>query len=469
MALGNAGVHAILIICTVACDRGHRARDFVEQGANLRAVISLAACHHRGHDLAGIGVHAEVQMLWGRRRGDGTIVAGSVMELPMPKPADLSRCLAPLDEDHTIIAVIELSQSSWLVAGVVPGIARHPLKKLAPDQEALLKLLHRWRGEATQAGRQITRIVVAFEAGRDGFWLARWLRARGIEAYVIHPTSVAVSREHRRAKTDRLDTALLKRVFLGWLRGEPDHCHMAAIPTLEEEDAKRPTRERDCLVGERTRIVNRIKAALARLGVRGFQPTLRKALEHLDARRTPEGTGLPPNTRAERQRDMARLQFVMEQIQQIEAARSERLEQAGAEGPNAMVRLLAQVVGVGLETADMLVHEVLSRNLRDRRAVARYAGLTGSPDESGSRRREKGLAKAGNARVRRGMIQLAWRFLLHQKESALAQWYRARTAEARGSTRKTLIVALARKLLIALWRMVTTGEAPHGVVLRPAG
>jgi len=385
----------------------------------------------------------------------------------MPKPADLNRCLAPLDQDRTIIAVIEISQSSWLVAGIVPGIARHPLKKLAPDQDALLKLLHRWRAEAGQAGREISRIAVAFEAGRDGFWLARWLRAHGIEAHVIHPTSVAVSREHRRAKTDRLDTALLKRVFLGWLRGEPEHCHMAAIPTLEDEDARRPTRERECLVGERTRIVNRIKAALVRLGVRGFKPTVRNALEHLDALRTPEGTALPPNTRAELHRDMARLHFVTEQIQQIEAARGERLEQAGA-GPNAMVRLLAQVVGVGIETADMLVHEVLSRNLRDRRAVARYAGLTGSPDESGSRRREKGLAKAGNARVRRGMIQLAWRFLLHQKESALAQWYRARTADARGSTRKTLIVALARKLLIALWRMVTTGEAPTGVVLRPA-
>jgi transposase len=386
----------------------------------------------------------------------------------MSKPADLNRCLAPLDQDHTIIAVIEMSQSSWLVAGVVPGIARHPLKKLAPDQDALLKLLHRWRAEAGQAGREITRIAVAFEAGRDGFWLARWLRAHGIEAHVIHPTSVAVSREHRRAKTDRLDTALLKRVFLGWLRGEPEHCHMAAIPTLADEDARRPTRERECLVGERTRIVNRIKAALARLGVRGFKPTLRKALQGLDALRTPEGTALPPNTRAELHRDMARLHVVTEQIQQIETARGQRLEQADAEGPNAMVRLLAQVVGVGLETADMLVHEVLSRNLRDRRAVARYAGLTGSPDESGSKRREKGLAKAGNARVRRGMIQLAWRFLLHQKESALAQWYRARTADARGSTRKTLIVALARKLLIALWRMVTTGEAPHGVVLRPA-
>ena len=368
----------------------------------------------------------------------------------MPKPADLSRWFAPLDQDCTIFAVIEMSQSSWLVAGVVPGIARHPLKKLVPDQDALLKLFHRWREEAGQAGREISRITVAFEAGRDGFWLARWLRAHGIEAHVIHPTSVAVSREHRRAKTDRLDTALLKRVLLGWLRGEPDHCHMAAIPTLEEEDAKRPTRERECLVGERTRIVNRIKAALARQGVRGFKPTLRKALERLDALRTPEGTALPPNTRAELHRDMARLRFVTEQIQQIAVTRSQRLEQAGAKGPNAMVRLLAQVVGVGLETADMLVHEILWRNLRDRRAVARYAGLTGAPDESGSKRREKGLAKAGHARVRRGMIQLAWRFLLHQKESALAQWYRARTAEARGGKRKTLIVALARKLLIAL-------------------
>src|SRR3954449_11711560 len=241
---------------------------------------------------------------------------------------------------------------------------------------------------------------------------------------------------------------------------------MAAIPSLEEEDAKRPTRERECLVGERTRIVNRIKAALARLGVRGFKPTLRKALEHLDALRTPEGTALPPNTRAELHRDMARLRFVTEQIEQIEAARREQLEQAGAEGPNAMVRLLAQVVGVGIQTADMLVHEILWRNLRDRRAVARYAGLTGAPDESGSRRREKGLARAGNARARRGMIQLAWRFLQFQPERRLAKWYRERTADRRGSTRKTMIVALARKLLIDLWRLVTIGQVPEGVLLR---
>lgn len=383
----------------------------------------------------------------------------------MANQNDLSRSVVAFEQDNTIIAVIEMSLNSWLVAGIVPGIERHPLKKLSFNEEMLLNLLHRWRDEAVKARHTITRIVVAFEAGRDGFWLARWLRTRGIEAYVIHPTSVAVSREHRRAKTDRLDTELLKRALLGWLRGEPDHCSMAAIPSLQEEDAKRPTRERENLVGERTRIINRMKACLVRFGIRNFNPTLRRATERLNALCTPEGVSLPPNTLAELRRDMARLRFVMDQINEIEAARLQRLEQAPAEEPHAKVRLLARVIGVGLETADMLVHEILSRKLRDRRAVARYAGLTGAPDESGSKRREKGLAKAGNARVRRGMIQLAWRFLLFQKNSALSQWYRTRT-ESAGKKRKTMIVALARKLLIALWRLVTTGEVPAGVVLR---
>ena len=387
----------------------------------------------------------------------------------MPQPNDLSRSLVALDQDSTIIVVIEMSQSSWLVGGVLPGIERQPRKKLEPNPERLLALLHRWRDEAVRAGRTITRIAVAFEAGRDGFWLARWLEARGVEVHVIHPSSVAVSREHRRAKTDRLDTELLKRSFLGWLRGERGHCSMARVPTMLEEDAKRPNRERECLVGERTRIVNRMKGTLARLGIRTFKPTLRKAAERLATLHTPEGMPLPPNVLAELQHDMARLSLLISQIREIENARQERLEQEPETGPHAMVRLLARIVGVGIETADMLVNEVLSRRMRDRKAVARYAGLTGSPDESGTKRREQGLARAGNARVRRGMIQLAWRFLLFQKESALALWYRARTADSRLGTRKTMIVALARKLLIALWRLVTTGETLEGVILRPAG
>src|SRR6201997_1462854 len=370
------------------------------------------------------------------------------------------------DQASTLVAVVELSRDSWLVAGVVPGISRHPLKKLAADENGLLALLHRWKQQAVKTGREIKRVVVAFEAGRDGFWLARWLRARGIEPHVIHASSVTVSREHRRAKTDRLDTELLKRAFLGWLRGERDHCKMVAIPTTKDEDTKRPSRERQNLVGEQTRIVNRMKAALIRLGIRGFNPKLKKAAGRLEDLRTPEGEPIPPNTLAELHRDMERRRLVRDHIRPIEEARLERIEQAPGDGPNAMVRLLARVIGVGIETADMLVQEVLARNMRDRRAVARYAGLTGAPDERGSKRREKGLAKAGNARVRGGMIQLAWRFLLFQKNSALAQWYRTRTEG--GRNRKTIIVALARKLLIALWRLVTTGEVPAGVVLRAA-
>jgi transposase len=390
------------------------------------------------------------------------------MEYRMPQQNDLSRSLFPFEHTTTLIAVIELSQSSWLIAGTIPGIERQPLKKIVPDETELLRVLHRWRDEGVRKGLAITRIAVAFEAGRDGFWLARWLTAQGVEAHVIHSSSVAVSREHRRPKTDRLDTSMLMRVFLGWLRGERGHCGMVAIRTIEEEDAKRPCRERENLVGERTRIINRLKSDLTRLGIRGFKPQLRKAPQLLGSLRTPEDGPIPPNTLDEMQRDLTRLALIREQIKAIEQARLARLERAPQTGPNAMIRMLASIRGVGIETAEMLVQEVLSRNLRDRRAVGRYAGLTGAPDESGSKRREKGLAKSGNARVRRGLIQLAWRFLLFQKDSALAQWFRGRTEGVKGVRKTKMIVALARKLLIALWRMVSTGEVPHGVVLRDA-
>src|SRR6266478_4607759 len=219
---------------------------------------------------------------------------------PMQKLNDLSRSLTALEPDGTLIAVIEMSLSSWLVAGIVPGIERQPLKKLAVDESTLLKLLHRWREEAEKAGRRIERIAVG----------------------------VAVSREHRRAKTDRLDTELLKRSFLGWLRGERDHCKMVEIPTMQDEDAKRPNREHDSLIGERSRIVNRMKAALIRLGIRGFNPKLKKAAERLDGLRTPEGEPIPPNTLAELRRDMVRRRLVGDQIRQIEDARLERIEHA---------------------------------------------------------------------------------------------------------------------------------------------
>jgi transposase len=261
---------------------------------------------------------------------------------------------------------------------------------------------------------------------------------------------------------------LLKRAFLGWLRGEAKHCSMAAIPSLAEEDARRAHRERRTLGHEATRIVNRVKSSLARLGIRGFNPKLRNAAARLAELRTGEGEAVPPLSVAELERELVRLALVRAQIRDIEADRQRRLAAAPDRAGHRMTAQLAQVHGLGVDTADLLATETFSRPLRDQRAVARYAGLTGAPDESGSRRREKGLARAGNARVRHAMIQLAWRFLKFQPLSALAQWYRQRTHDGRGDIRKTMIVALARKLLIALWRLVTAGEVPEGVILRPS-
>ena len=332
----------------------------------------------------------------------------------MAQVNDLSRSLTAFDPISTLVVVVEMSKASWLVSGAVPGVERQPLKKLEPDATALLRLIERWRNEAVRAGRPISRIALAYEAGRDGFWLARWLIARGIDAHVIHSASVAVSRERKRAKTDRLDAAMLMRVFLGWLRGERGHCGMVAIPTMEEEDARRPSRERESLVNERSRITNRMKSAFARLGVRGRKPHLRKAPERLAALRTAEGTGLRRHHRGFR-RDMARLALVREQIGSIEKTRAERLERVPDTGPHAMVLRLARVIGIGIEYCRTC--------------------CTGDP-------------------------------ALFDLEASARSSHR--TEGPSGARKTTMIVALARKLLIALWRLVTTGEVPDGVELRPA-
>ncbi len=272
-------------------------------------------------------------------------------------------------------------------------------------------------------------------------------------------------REHPRAKTDRLDTELLKRAFVGWLRSEPKHCSMAAIPTLEDEDARRPSRERQTLVGERTRILNRLKANLARLGILGFRPNLARAEGQLEALRTPEGAAIPKNTLAEMRRDMDRLQVVKRQIKEIEKTRAKRLSKEPSEQRDAMVQQLARAVGVGIETADMLVQEVLSREIREGpRALCRS-------DWSSRRERAKTprarTRQAGNSRVRRGMVELAWGTAA-SKGQPLTEWFWKRASDGRGGTRKTMIVALARKLLIVLWRLATQGETPAGLQLRPA-
>lgn len=386
----------------------------------------------------------------------------------MSQVDDLSRSLAAFDQNTTLTVVVELSEASWLVAGLVPAVDRQPLKKQEPDPRALLRLLERWRAEAAKTGRMIERIVLAFEAGRDGFWLARWLRARGIEVYVIHSTSVAVSREHRRAKTDRLDTGMLMRVFLGWLRGERGHCRMVAIPTLEEEDAKRPSREREGLIGERTRIINRMKSALARLGIRGFKPALRKAPQRLEALRTPEDTPIPPNMLDEVRRDMIRLAVVREQIDAIERARLVRLEQAPARGSHPMVqpfgsRHWRRHRDGGHAGSGGALPE--TSRPTGRGVLCRPHGIAGRKRQEATR---EGASQGGQCPSPPQPDPTRLALFTVPKDSALAQWYRARTEGPKGVRKTTMIVALARKLLIALWRLVMTGEIPVGVVLRAA-
>jgi transposase len=385
----------------------------------------------------------------------------------MKNRSDLNQSYAAFDQASTIVSVVELSSKSWLAAATVPGVKRQPRKNLSCNPDGLLTQIERWRAEAVKAGHAIKRIAVAFEAGRDGVWLARWLRARGIEAYVIHAASIPVSREHKRPKTDRLDTEMLMRALLGWLRGEARHCRMVQIPTLEEEDAKRPSREHDDLVRQQTSLVNRMKSTLVWLGITNFNIKLVKAGQKLAGLRTRNGEPIPANVLAELYRGLERLAVIRKHLKAIEEARLKQLKEKPNHGANPLVLMLAKIFGLGLETADLLVQEVLARKLRDHRAVGRYGGLTGSPDESGKTRREQGLAKAGNWRVRHSSLQLAWRWLQHQKGSALAQWYRVRTAGGGDITRKKMIVALARKILVALWRYVTTGELPAGVVLKP--
>ena len=360
---------------------------------------------------------------------------------------------------------LELSKNTWLLGIQFPD---RPQPSLYPikggNTEDLMSKLTAARDRRAKLSGRAPSIVLCYEAGYDAFWLARFLKARGIECLVVDSASMQVNRRARRSKTDRIDVGKLLRGLIAWLRGDRHVWSVVRIPSVDEEDLRRSHRERDYLVHERTAHINRIKATLARLGIRSFNPKLKKAPERLEQLRTPEGEPIPPNALAELQRDMARKQFVAEQIRQIEKARLEQLKQAPKTGPNLMVLVLMRVIGIGIETADMLVKEILSRNMRDRRAVARYGGLTGSPHESGSKSREKGLARSGNARVRRGMIQLAWRFLDYQKDSALARWFEART---KNGSRKKMIVALARKLLIALWHFVRDGVVPEGVVLRP--
>ncbi len=365
------------------------------------------------------------------------------------------------DHDSTLVLALELSGKGWEVGAVLPGVARRPRRTLAQrDMAGLLKQIERWQAEVQRAGRTVRRTVLAYEAGREGFWIARYLLAQGIEVQIMHPSSIPVERRGRRVKTDRIDLDMLLRTLLAWLRGEPRVCSMVRIPSETEEDMRRPERERERLVSERIALENRIENLLCLHGIGSFKPRLKKAAERLDELRSFAGAPLPPMLLAELKRLMTRHCVLSGQLKEIEAAREET---ASAPDRTAQqIQVLARLIGLGLATATGLAREVFCRSFADRRAIAGFVGLTGTPFNSGGSEREQGISKNGNPRVRRILMQLAWRWLRFQPDSALSCWFVERTGGAKGRIRKIMIVALARKLLVALWRYVETGELPAG-------
>jgi transposase len=309
---------------------------------------------------------------------------------------------------------------------------------------------------------------LAYEAGRDGFWIARALSGYGIEVQVMHPASIPVERRGRRVKTDRLDLDMLLRTLLAWLRGEPRVCSMVRVPAPAEEDARRPGREREALIGERIAVENRIENLLCLQGVTGFKPRLKKAMARLEELRDWAGSPLPPRLMEELRRLMRRQRLMTEQLAELEAARDALVAAPDPDRETRMIQLLSMILGLGVETATTLVREVLCRSFDDRRALASFTGLAGTPFMSGKTEREQGIGKNGNPRVRRIMMQLVWRWLRFQPDSVLSRWFALRTGGAKGRIRKIMAVALARKLLVALWRYVTQGVVLDGAIIATA-
>ena len=376
----------------------------------------------------------------------------------------------PVDYETTLVLALEVSNKSWVLAAHVPGIGQVKAKQvIAPNTEALEAAIERYRGRAAVSGRTVERVILVYEAGYGGFWLARWLEARGTEVHVIQPSSVPVERKRRRAKSDTIDAELLLRTLLAWLRGEPRVCSMVPVPDEAQEDARRPSREREELLRERVSLTNRIGAVLTTLGVDGFsfRPLRKDRRAQLEALRTPFDKPIPEHARAKILRSIDRLELVLAQIAALEGKRDAVVEQEEPGAAEKMIQALVLLRSIGAQTATVLVYEAFVRQFCNGKALGSYAGLTGTPFNSGGSEREQGISKAGNRRLRATMGELAWLWLRYQPESALSKWFRERLGGAKGRMKKVLIVAMARKLLIALWRYATLGVIPEGAVLKP--
>ena len=370
--------------------------------------------------------------------------------------------------DITLYASLELSKSKWVVTINNPGsekFSKHVVE--GGDGAGLLELLSRSMAKAEQRyGVQVKAIVIQ-EAGLDGFWIHRLLLANGIESHVVDAASIAVNRRHRRAKTDAIDGETLLRTLMAWARGERRVCSMVRAPSREDEDRRHLTRERGTLLKERIQHTNRVRGLLSGQGVQDYDPLRRDRFEQLEALRTGDGRDLPPMLKEEIRRELDRIALVTTQLAVVERAR-DALIRMDAEERNNPAALLLKLKGLGPEFASLLWLESLFRSFGNRRQVAAYGGLAPSPWQSGGVERDQGISKSGNRRLRKTMIELAWFWLRHQPDSALSRWFHARVGAAKGRIRRIAIVALARKLLVALWRYVTQGVVPEGAVFKAA-
>jgi len=366
-----------------------------------------------------------------------------------------------------IFTSLELSRSIWLITSLAPGGGEKMSKHSVPagDIASLLARFSELKQKALARTGTSFPIVVIQEAGLDGFWVHRVLQSEGIESHVVDPASIATSRRRRRAKTDRIDGEALLRALLAFKRGEPRVCAMVKAPTPEEEDRRRLCRERKVLIAERVKHVNRVKGLLFSQGVSGYEPLRRNRRQRLDELTTGDGRTLPIHLKTQISRELDRVELLLGQIKQVESERDALLtaQQATMPAPAAM---LLDIKGVGPEFAAVLWSEGLFRHFDNRRQVAAYAGLAPTPWQSGSVDREQGVSKSGNPRLRTTLIQLAWLWLRHQPQSALALWFKERVSRNGGRMKKTTIVALARKLLVALWKYVTAGVVIEGAVMK---
>jgi transposase len=389
------------------------------------------------------------------------------------------RALCPRPDEHAAIRTdlkaifvsLELSRSTWVITSLAPGGGEKMSKHAVPsgDIAALLARLSQLKEKARARTGQVFPIIVIQEAGLDGFWIHRVLQTEGIESYVVDPASIATSRRRRRAKTDRIDGEALVRALLAYKRGEPRVCAMVKAPTPHEEDRRRISRERETLTAERVQHVNRLKGLLFAQGIGDYEPLHRNRRERLEELITGDGRPLPECLKAQIRRELDRLELVIEQVKAVEAERDALLAHAQASpGVPAPATQLLALKGIGPEAAATLWSEGLFRTFSNRKQVAAYAGLAPTPWQSGSVHREQGVSKAGNPRLRTTMIQIAWLWLRHQPQSALAVWYRERIKRKGGRLGKATIVALARKLLVALWKYATAGVLIEGAILKQA-